>query len=88
MKQLNEKYKYLEKLLKTYIKFFKHYNKVKLSYTDKEFTVLYYDRKSPVSYEFKSEEIPVDNIDRYILSIRNKISREFNKRKENKYLTV
>lgn len=86
MKQTEDKLKYLQKLLNVYIKFFKHYNKVKLTYNNKFFIVKYYGRKSPMSYEFKEEEIPMEDIDRYIISIRMKIAYNFSKRASNKYI--
>ena len=86
MKKTKEKLEYLNKLLNVYIRFFKHYNKVKLESNDKMFIVTYYDMKSENSYEFKKEEIPLDDINRYILSTRNKINYYFNKRHELNYI--
>lgn len=88
MKTLENKIQYLTKLTKQYVKFFKHFKKSKVEHNNNVITITYYDRKSPASYHFKKEEIPVEDVDRVILSIRAKIYREFIKRHENKYINV
>ena len=86
MKTIEDKINYLRKLARLYVRFFKHYKKSRVELNGETVLIEYYERKTPTAYYFKREEFPVEDINKIIISTRQKIDREYKKRSQNKYL--
>lgn len=83
MKTQEEKIEYLRKLLKVYLKFSRHYSKVNLIVSGKDFMVIW---SEPIDsfFSFESIECPLSDIDSRIISYKAKVNRYFKKRNNGK----
>jgi hypothetical protein len=79
MRTTVEKIEYLRKLLSVYLKFSRHYSSVDVKVSGESFMVRWSEPKHQW-YDFETIEVPLEDLDRRIISYRGKLNREFKKR--------
>lgn len=75
-----EKIKYLEKLLRTYLLFSRHYTDVRLTVNSETIEIKWCGPKKDWIHNFESIEFPITDIDDRILNYKIKVRNSFNNR--------
>jgi len=83
MKTQEDKIEYLRRLLNVYLKFNRHYSKVDLIISGKDFMVIWSQPKNNY-YSFEDITVPLQDLDKRIESYRHKVMYAFKTRNNKK----